>query len=129
MTCGRIKRPGKQIRRDLPAVGGWGAEDLRVRYFKLFGEDRDKARAEFLDGDWQTRWLPNLSGLLEQNGNNGYFAGSQLSHADIAVWDVLDAFQVYVPPASLDGYPALQRFYEEIKALPALSQYLASRGV
>lgn len=107
----------------------WGAEDLRMRYFKLFGEDRDKARAEFLDGDWRTRWLPNLNGLLVENGSNGHFVGATLSHADIAVWDVLDAFQVYVPPANLDGHPALQHFYERIKALPTLADYLASRSV
>lgn len=105
----------------------WGAEDLRMRYFKLFGEDRDKARAEFLQGDWQTRWLPSLNGLLEQNGSRGFFVGPQLTHADIAVWDVLDAFQVYVS-ASLEGYPALQAFYETVRDLPSLAGYLASRS-
>lgn len=100
-----------------------------MRYFKLFGDDREQARTDFLNGDWQTRWLPSLNGLLAQNGNNGYFAGSQLSHADIAVWDVLNAFQTYVPPASLEGYPALQGFYARVHGLPALSGYLASRSV
>lgn len=105
----------------------WGAEDLRMRYFKLFGDDRDEARAAFLTGDWQTRWLPSLSGLLAQNGDNGHFVGSQLTHADIAVWDVLDAFQTYVS-ASLDGHPALQTFYERVRSLPSLAGYLASRS-
>lgn len=105
----------------------WGAEDLRGRYFKMFGDDRDKARAEFLQGDWQTRWLPSLNGLLEQNSNCGYFVGQQLTHADIAVWDVLDAFQVYVS-ASLEGYPALQAFFENVRDLPSLAGYLASRS-
>ncbi len=93
----------------------------------MFGDDRDKARAEFLQGDWQTRWLPSLNGLLEQNGNRGLFVGQQLAHADIAVWDVLDAFQVYVS-ASLEGYPALQAFYENVRSLPSLAGYLASRS-
>jgi glutathione S-transferase len=105
----------------------WGAEELRMRYFKLFGEDRDKARAEFLQGDWQERWLPSLSGLLEINGNCGHFVGQDLTHADIAVWDVLDAFQVYVS-ASLEGHPTLQTFYHTVLGLPALAKYLASRG-
>jgi glutathione S-transferase len=107
----------------------WGAEDLRMRYFKMFGDDRENARADFLNGDWLTRWLPSLNGLLGQNGNSGHFVGQQLSHADIAVWDVLDAFQAYVPPASLEGFPALQDFYEKVRGLPALAGYLASRSV
>lgn len=105
-----------------------GAEDLRMRYFKLFGDDREKTRAEFLRGDWQTRWLPNLNGLLEQNGRCGHFVGQQLTHADIAIWDVLDAFQVYVS-ASLEGYPALQAFHEKVRCLPSLAAYLESRSV
>jgi glutathione S-transferase len=105
-----------------------GAEDLRMKYFKLFGDDREKTRAEFLRGDWQTRWLPNLNGLLEQNGSCGHFAGKQLTHADIAIWDVLDAFQVYVS-ASLEGYPALQAFDENVRSLPTLAAYLDSRSV
>ncbi len=33
----------------------WGAEDLRTRYFKLLGDDAEKAQSEFVAGDWKTR--------------------------------------------------------------------------
>lgn len=105
----------------------WGAEDLRTRYFKLFGDDKDKTQAEFLGGDWQTRWLPSLNGLLELNGNTGHFVGQQLTHADIAVWDVLDAFLNYIPAASLDGYSAVQSFYASVGSRPPIAAYVASR--
>lgn len=106
----------------------WGAEELRTQYFKIYGEGRDEARSAFIAGDWQTRWLPSLNGMLEQNGNSGHFVGDSLSHADIAVWDVLNAFAEYIPEASMDGYPALQAFYDAIRNRPPVAAYLASRG-
>ena len=105
----------------------WGAEDLRMRYFKLLGDDGEKAQAEFVAGDWKTRWLPNLNGLLERNGGNGYFIGEQLTHADIAMWDALNAFQENIPSASLDGYAALQAFYDSFGRRQAVSAYIKSR--
>src|SRR5690606_21902908 len=70
----------------------WGAEDLRVKYFGLFGENKEAKQAEFVGGDLATRWLPNFDGLLALNGDTGFFVGASLTHADIAVWDILIAF-------------------------------------
>jgi len=106
----------------------WGAEDLRTRYFKLFGEDRDKARADFVNGDWRSRWLPNLDELLRLNGGTGYFVGNSLSHADIAIWDVLNAFLEYIPGTSLQGHEALTAFYASVAARPQIAAYVASRS-
>src|ERR1700743_3327998 len=48
-----------------------GAEDLRSKYFSLFGEGSEAKQAAFLAGDWKIRWLPSFEGLLKLNGNTG----------------------------------------------------------
>lgn len=106
----------------------WGAEDLRMRYFKLLGDDAEKVQGKFAVGDWKTRWLPSLNGLLEMNGNPDHFVGDQLTHADIAVWDVLNAVLEKVESATLDGHSALQVFYDSVQRRPALAAYLESRS-
>ena len=105
----------------------WGAEDLRVHYFKCFGAGKDEAQAEFIRGDWQSRWLPSLSQLLEQNGSNGFFVGNGLSHADIAMWDVLNAILENIPGASLDGHAPVTAFYDAMRCREAIAAYLACR--
>ena len=104
----------------------WGAEDLRMRYFKVAGQEKEQEQSEFLTGDWKTRWLSSLNGLLEINGNTGHFIGEQLTHADIAVWDVLDATLANVPGASLDGFSSLQAFYDGVRSRPAVAAYIES---
>ena len=104
----------------------WGAEDLRMRYFKAAGKDKEQEQSEFVSGDWKTRWLPSLDGLLELNGNTGHFVGDQLSHADIAVWDVLDAILANIPSASLEGFSGLQAFYNGVRSRPAIAAYIDS---
>lgn len=101
-----------------------GAEDLRVKYFPLYKEK--EKHAEFVSGDLDQRWLPSFDGLLEQNGDTGYFVGDSLSHADIAVWDILDALQSYIEGVSLERYPRVHRFYDSVRARPSLAAYLAS---
>ena len=104
----------------------WGAEDLRMRYFKLFGDGAETKQAEFVAGDWQQRWLPSLDGLLALNGVSGHFVGERLSHADIAMWDVLDAILINIKDAKLDGFSHLQAFYDAIRSRPAVAAYVES---
>ena len=104
----------------------WGAEDLRMCYFKLFGDDAETKRAEFVAGDWQQRWLPHLDGLLALNGRPGHFVGERLSHADIAMWDVLDAILTNIESAKLDGFSRLQAFYDAIRNRPTVAAYVES---
>lgn len=104
-----------------------GAEDLRSKYFGLFGENSEEKKAAFRDGDWKTRWLPSLEGLLALNGDSGFFVGSSLTHADIAVWDAVDAVLSNVPGTSLEGFPRLAKFREEIAGRSAVAAYLAQR--
>ena len=104
-----------------------GAEDMRSKYFSLFGEGAPAKQAAFVIGDWQNRWLPALEGLLKI-GSSGFMVGSAFSHADIAVWDALDAVLNDVTGANLDGFPRLVEFRERIAALPGLAPYLQSRN-
>lgn len=105
-----------------------GAEDLRSKYFGvLSGDNADEKKAAFREGDWRSRWLPSLEGLLGLNGDSGFFVGRALTQADIAVWDALDAVLVNVPGATLEGHPRLSRFREQIAALPQVAAYLAQR--
>jgi glutathione S-transferase len=105
-----------------------GAEDLRTKTFALLGEGAEEKQAAFISGDWPTRWLPSLEGLLKLNGDTGFFVGNSLTHADIAVWDALDGVLSRVKGATLEGHPSLQAFRNRIAALPALASYLAQRA-
>jgi glutathione S-transferase len=104
-----------------------GAEDLRMQYFKLFGDGAESKQSEFTDGNWQQRWLPNLEGLLEANGSNEHFVGDSMSFADVAVWDVLNAFVTYIEPATLAGFTRVQAFYDAFAAKPQVAKHIASR--
>ncbi len=101
-----------------------GAEDLRMRYFSLFGAAKEK-QAKFVQGDWSTRWRPSFEGLLAI-GCGEYFVGGALTHADIAVWDVLDSISTWIEGATLEGYPNLQRFQRAIATRPRIASYLGS---
>ena len=79
-----------------------------------------------MTGDWQQRWLPHLDGLLALNGATGHFVGEQMTHADIAVWDVLDAILINIESAKLDGFTQLQGFYDAFRALPNVAAYVES---
>jgi glutathione S-transferase len=105
-----------------------GAEDLRAKYFgTLSGDNADEKKAAFRDGDWRTRWLPSLEGLLELNGDTGFFVGDSLTHADIAVWDAIDGVLTNIAGATLEGCPRLVRFRESIAKRPAIAEYLLQR--
>ena len=107
-----------------------GAEDLRVAYFKLFRDDAEGSKEDkqekFLAGPWAERWLPRLDGLLALNNSDRAFVGQDLGHADVAVWDILNAFQTYIPGASLNGHARLEAFYRNFAERPAIAAYLAS---
>jgi len=103
-----------------------GAEDLRMAYFRLFGDDAETKQRAFIDGAWSDRWRPQLEGLLALNGETGFFIGGSITHADIAMWDVLDSLLAWVDGFTLEGSPLLASWFEGIKARPRLAAYLAS---
>ena len=103
----------------------WGAEDLRIEYFDVWRDDSAALQAKLVRGSWSDRYLPGFDDLLEQSGT-GFLVGDRLSHADIAVWDILDSMTTWVAGANLDGFPRLAAFYAAIKARPRIAAYLAS---
>ena len=70
--------------------------------------------------------LPAFDGLLQLNGDNGFFVGDKLSQADLAVWDIVDSMLVWITGANLNNHPRLQKFYDAIKARPGIAAYLDS---
>jgi glutathione S-transferase len=104
-----------------------GAEDLRIQYFKLFGDGAEAKQAEFASGVWTGRWLPNFEGMLELASSREHLVGQRLTFADVAVWDVLNAVVTYTKPASLEGFGRVQAFYDSFAARPAVATYLAAR--
>ena len=106
-----------------------GAEDMRMAYFRAFG-DSDEAlekQALFVKDQWKPRWLPSWNELLELNGDNGFFVGSELTQADIAVWDALDAITHRIEGANFGDYDRLVRFHESIGRRSGIANYLSSR--
>ena len=106
-----------------------GAEDMRMAYFRAFG-DSDEAlekQALFVKDQWKPRWLPSWNELLELNGDNGFFVGSELTQADIAVWDALDAITHRIEGANFGDYDRLVKFHESIGRRSGIANYLNSR--
>ena len=106
-----------------------GAEDMRMAYFRAFG-DSDEAlerQALFIKDQWKPRWLPSWNELLELNGDNGFFVGSDLTQADIAVWDALDAITHWIEGANFGDYHRLIRFHESIGDRAGIANYLSNR--
>jgi len=106
-----------------------GAEDMRMAYFRASG-DSDEAiekQTVFVKDQWKPRWLPSWNELLELNGDNGFFVGSQLTQADIAVWDALDAIIHRIEEANFGDYHRLVGFHESISRRSGIANYLSSR--
>lgn len=103
-----------------------GAEDLRIRYFELFGAGAAEKQRAFVEGPLAERWFPSFEGHLEINASDEHFIGSSLTHADLAVWDILDSLLTWVAGAKLDGYPRLAHFFEATRKRPRIEKYLSS---
>jgi glutathione S-transferase len=103
----------------------WGAEDLRIQYFDVWRDDTAARQESLVRGHWSDRFLPGFDDLLEQSGT-GFTVGGSLTHADIAVWDILDSMTTWVAGATLDGWPRIAEFYAGIKSRPRIAAYLAS---
>ncbi len=101
-----------------------GAEDLRMDYFRLLGRSAEKQQA-FLTGKFRRRWLPRLESLLILNDAR-CFVGNGFTHADVAVWDALDAIVTWIPGAELSAFSTLAAFYARFADEPRIATYLHS---
>jgi len=106
----------------------WGAEDLRMAYFLLFGMGAERKQRTFLTGRFRQRWLPAFEGLLALNSNDRFFVGDGFTQADVAVWDVLDSLVTWVPGSreAISEHPRVHAWFEAFASEPRIAAYLAS---
>ena len=57
----------------------------------------------------------------------GFFVGDAITHADIAMWDVLDSITTWISEALINEFPAVERFFASIQSRPNIAAYLASK--
>src|SRR5512147_1600177 len=87
-------------------------DDVRLELRKLVTIDADRRpplRAE-LASSTLPRWLGYLDRLLARNGGAGFFVGSSVTVADLAIWYLLELIRDNGFGAALDRYPALVAF-------------------
>jgi len=124
-----------------------GAEDLRTRLFdcpytKAKTSKDGKSEAEVAEIDKAiestktyatlvtSRWFPNFERILKNSGT-GFAVGKSLTHADIALFDIVDAVTTCLGPflPALDDKqtPLLVKFMNDIKSRPNIKKYLETR--
>lgn len=98
---------------------------IAVAYAALIG-----TTAEAIEKYWTQ--LPTTLGLLERalerstNPAAGWFIGDELTFADVATFDYLDALE-RLRPGCLDGHAKLQAFVTKFRALPSIAPFIAER--
>jgi glutathione S-transferase len=105
--------------------------DLRAAWNRVAynpGWLKDPAATEAHFRDVFPRFRASLEGLLEESEtrNAFYFAGPSPTFADFLAFDTLDSHREVVP-SCLDGHGSLQRFLDDVRALPSIADYLARR--
>lgn len=71
------------------------------------------------------KYLPYFENSLKLNGSNGFLVGSRLSLADLALLENILCIEEYFGASELDNYSDIQKFFAEMKSIPAISTYLA----
>jgi glutathione S-transferase len=89
---------------------------------------KDQAATDAHYRDTFPRFRAWLERTIEESEGRGeqFFAANEPTYADILVFDTLDV-HLLVQPSCLDGHGASQRFMDDMRALPGLAEYLASR--
>eukprot|EP00178_Gracilaria_changii_P010261 TRINITY_DN29899_c0_g1_i1.p1 TRINITY_DN29899_c0_g1~~TRINITY_DN29899_c0_g1_i1.p1 ORF type:complete len:209 (+),score=37.76 TRINITY_DN29899_c0_g1_i1:50-676(+) len=103
-----------------------GAEDLRIKYFSLFGEGSEKKQSDFVNDIWKPRWGPNLEYILKSVGGAGFVSKDNITFGDVAMWDALNGYVEFVKGFDFEGLPLLKKFYEDFKNRPNIKSYLES---
>ncbi|ORX98631.1 glutathione S-transferase [Basidiobolus meristosporus CBS 931.73] len=101
--------------------------DWRHRFVALsFNIDFETLKVAYIK-DTIPFYLGAFEHFLEENGNTGYFAGSELSFADVCVFDITDNNLLLSPNAlTKEKYPKLHKFYHDFKSRPRIADYLES---
>ncbi|UQA62426.1 glutathione S-transferase family protein [Polyangium aurulentum] len=98
----------------------------RVAYFPGWLKDQAATEAHYRETLPRFRaWFERALEESEARGDR-FFAANRPTYADFLVFDTLDA-HLLVEPSCLDGHGASQRFMDDMRALPGVSEYLAGR--
>ncbi|EFJ41636.1 hypothetical protein VOLCADRAFT_107623 [Volvox carteri f. nagariensis] len=115
-----------------------GVESLRVKYLNLVYQDQLATKDTYwtTHGDLATTagrnggaHLAYFSRLLARNaptGNGKAFVGSDLTIADLAVYDIVDLHYRIFEQVMKATYPDLLAFHAHVSGLPGIREYLAS---
>ncbi len=104
--------------------------DSRTKYIAVAYAAVIGTSAETIEKYWAQ--LPNTLATLEsglQRSTNvaaGWFIGDELTFADVAAFDYLDALE-RLRPGCLDGHSGLQAFVAKFRALPTIAPFIAER--
>ncbi len=105
--------------------------DITIQMRPSMRETDPKLRTEMRNELSETilpRWLGFLEKLLEDNGDKGFFVGSSISVADLAVWrlcgwisgGIIDG----IPTNLLEGFTLLSVHQREISNLPKVMEWV-----
>lgn len=92
-------------------------------------EDKSNVRARMMQpGGKMHNLLTGLQSLLEQNGRNGLFAGTQVTVAELAIWRAIiwlcSGIVVGVDPKYLAHcFPELVRLYHRVEGMPYVQEW------
>jgi glutathione S-transferase len=70
------------------------------------------------------KYLPPFENALLKNGSNHFLVGNKLSIADIGLLEVLLTIDELLGVESLSEFVELKKFYENIKSIQSISNYL-----
>nr|AFQ35985.1 glutathione S-transferase sigma 3 [Mytilus galloprovincialis] len=103
--------------------------DIATDMIKYFFEKDETKKAEALKTLKENslpKFLKFLTTVLEGNGNK-YLVGSDLTVADIAVFDILEWFNDAAFSGVFNDYSAIQNLVDRVKSIPNIKKYLESR--
>ena len=93
--------------------------------------DTEKLEArKKLSTDKLPMYFAALEGIMKANGSTGFFVGSKMTIADIAMWRLFGWFKGGVldgiPVDILDAYPLLIKLFNDMEAHPQIRAWMDS---
>ncbi|ORX98648.1 glutathione S-transferase [Basidiobolus meristosporus CBS 931.73] len=119
---------GKNAREALQAdIVAEATNDWRRKYTALcYNPEFDNLKTAYIE-ETIPFYLKAFEYYLEENGNTGYFAGSDFTYADVCVFDNIDNnLLVNASTLTKEQYPKLHKFYHDFKSRPRIAAYLES---
>jgi len=105
-------------------------EDLMQAIVKANFEQDEAKKAEF-GKKLQEEDIPKYLGFWEKhlanNGNKGFFVGSAVTLADLAVFDITDSLIAKAGEGLLGSFPNIKKMRENVASHPNVKRYLATR--